>query len=47
MMLLLYVNDLFLTGKEELFKFARRKLAVEFDMKDMRMMHYFLGMEVW
>ena len=43
-MLLLYVDDLFLTGKEELIKVAR---TVEFEMKDLGMMHYFLGMEVW
>ena len=29
-MLLLYVNDLFLTGEEDLFKVARRRLDVEF-----------------
>ena len=46
-MLLLYVDDLFLTGKEELIKGARRRLATEFEMKDLDMMHYFLGMEVW
>ena len=46
-MLLLYVDDLFLTRKEELIKVARRRLAVEFEMKDLDMMHYFLGMEVW
>ena len=46
-MLLLYVDDLFLTGKEELFKYARRRLSTEFKMKDLRIMHYFLGMEVW
>ena len=34
MMLLLYVDDLFLTGKEELIKDARRKLiAIEFELK--------------
>ena len=47
MMLLLYVDDLFLTGKEEIFKDARRRLATEFKMKDLGIMHYFLGMEVW
>ena len=45
-MLLLYVNELFLTGKQELLKYARRRLASEFEMKDLGMMHYFLGMEV-
>ena len=34
-------------GKEELIEVARRTLAVEFEMKDLGMMHYFLGMEVW
>ena len=29
-MLLLYVDDLFLTGKEELIKYARRRLATKF-----------------
>ena len=45
--LLLYVDDLFLTGKEELIKVARRRLAAEFKIKDLDMMHYFIGMEVW
>ena len=40
-MLLLYVDDLFLT------EVARRILAFEFEMKDLDMMHYFPGMEVW
>ena len=39
--LLLYVNDLFLI------EVGRRRLAAEFKMKDLDMMHYFLGMEVW
>ena len=44
--LLLYVDDLSLTEKVELIKIARR-LATEFEMKNLGMMHYFLGMEVW
>ena len=47
MILLLHVNELFLTGKEELIKVARRRLDSKFKMKDLDMMHYFLGMEVW
>ena len=46
-MLLLYVDDLFLAGVDELIVYAKRKLATEFEMKDLGMMHYFLGMEVW
>ena len=46
-MLLLYVDDLFLIGKDELIKYARRILATKFEMKYLGMIHYFLGMEVW
>ena len=47
MMLLLHVDELFPIGKEELIKVARRRLAAEFEIKDLGMMHYVLGMEVW
>ena len=46
-MLLLYVDDLFLTGENELIADAKSRLAAEFEMKDLGMMHYFLGVEVW
>ena len=39
-MLLLYVNDLFLTEKVELIKFARRRLVVKFEIKDLGMVLY-------
>ena len=45
--LLLYVDDLFVTGIDGLIADTKRKLAAEFEMKDLGMMHYFLGMEVW
>ena len=45
--LLLYVDDLFLTGEEKLITYARRTLATKLEMKYLGMMHYFLGMEVW
>ena len=44
--LLLYVDDLFVTSMDGLIVDTKRKLAVEFKMKDLGMMHYFLGMEV-
>ena len=46
-MLLLYVDDLFVTSMDGLIADMKRKLAAEFEMKDLGMMHYFLGMEVW
>ena len=45
--LLLYVDDLFLISDEELIVDSKRKLAAEFEMKDLGPMHYFLGLEVW
>jgi hypothetical protein len=45
--LLLYVDDLFLTGEEKLITECKKRLAVEFEMKDLGLMHYFLGLEVW
>jgi hypothetical protein len=43
MILLLYVDDLFLTGEENLITECKKKL----EMKDLGLMHYFLGLEVW
>ena len=37
---LLYVDELFLTGKEELIKDARRRLAVEFEMKVLQLQQF-------
>jgi hypothetical protein len=45
--LLLYVNDLFITGEESLIIQCKKDLASEFDMKDLGLMHYYLGLEVW
>ena len=44
MILLLYLDDLFLTGEEKLILDSKRKLVAEFEMKDLGMMHYFLGL---
>jgi hypothetical protein len=45
--LILYVDDLFLTGNEGLMAWCKRELTSEFEMKDLGLMHYFLGLEVW
>ena len=47
MMLLLYVDDLFVTSMDGLIADTKRNIAAKFEMKDLGMMHYFLGMEVW
>jgi hypothetical protein len=45
--LLLYVDDLFLTGEENLIIDCKKKLVAKFKMKDLDLMHYLLGPEVW
>ena len=47
LILVLYVDDLFLTGNEKIIIWCKEKLAFEFKMKDLGLMHYFLGLEVW
>jgi hypothetical protein len=45
--LVLYMDDSFLTGEENLIAQTKRELSTEFEMKDLGLMHYFLGLEVW
>ena len=45
--LLMYVDDLFQTGNEKHIVEFKKKLAEKFEMKDLGLMHYFLGLEVW
>jgi len=47
LILVLYVDELFLTGANPLILKCKRDLAFEFEMKDLGPMHYFLGLEVW
>lgn len=47
LILVLYVDDLFITGELNLIQGCKRDLASEFAMKDIGLMHYFLGLEVW
>jgi hypothetical protein len=47
MILLLYVDELFIIGEESLIIHCKKELASEFDMKDLGLMHYYLGLEVW
>ena len=43
----LYVNDLIFTGNDDvMFKEFKKSMMVEFEMFDLDMMHYFLGIEV-
>jgi hypothetical protein len=44
---LLNVDDLFLTGEGKLITKCKKKIASEFEMKDLGLMHYFLGLELW
>eukprot|EP00253_Pinus_taeda_P016732 PITA_16732 len=41
------VDDLLLTGSSRLIKHFKKNLEAEFNVKDMGLMHYFLGLDVW
>ena len=45
--LVLYVDELFLTRDERLIGDCKSNLAMEFEMTDLGLMHFFLGLEVW
>ena len=45
--LLMYVDDLFLTRNEKHITNCKKNLAEEFEMKDLGLMHYFLELELW
>jgi hypothetical protein len=45
--LILYVDDIFLIGDEGIIAWCKREITSEFEMKDLGLMHYFLGLEVW
>jgi hypothetical protein len=47
LILLLYVDDLFITGAERLISSCKESLSSEFEMTDIGLMHYFLGLKVW
>jgi hypothetical protein len=46
LILVLYVDDLFLTGSERLIVECKQALTAKFEMNDLGLMHYFLGLEV-
>jgi hypothetical protein len=45
--LLFYLDDLFLIGKEKLITNCKKNLTAKFEMKDLGLMHYLLGLDVW
>ena len=47
LILVLYADDLIIIGVERLIEGCKRYLASEFEMKNIGLMHYFLGLEVW
>jgi hypothetical protein len=47
LILVLYVDDLFLTSSERLIVECKQALNAKFEMKDLGLLHYFLGLEVW
>jgi hypothetical protein len=46
LILVLYVDDRFITGSERLIVECKQALITKFEMKDLGQIHYFLGLEV-
>ena len=47
LIIVLYVDDLILMGDEQLIHSCKADLEKEFEMKDLGLLHYFLGLEIW
>jgi hypothetical protein len=47
LILVLYVDEIFLIDSERLIVECKQALTTKFEMKDLGLMHYFLGLEVW
>ena len=47
LIIILYVDDIILTDDEQLIIYCKEDLVREFEMKDMGLLHYFLGLEIW
>ena len=46
LIIVLYVDDLIIMGDEQLIHSCKTDLAKEFEMKDLGLLHYFLGLEI-
>jgi hypothetical protein len=46
LILVLYVDDIFIIGDERLIDGCNKILGSKFDIKDIGLIHYFLGLEV-
>jgi hypothetical protein len=47
LIIFLYVDDFILTGDEKPIHSFKDDLEKEFEMKDLGLLHYFLGLEIW
>lgn len=47
LILVLYIDNLILTRDENLIQYCKKYLTRECEMKDISLMHHFLGLDVW
>jgi hypothetical protein len=47
LIIILYVDDLIMISDEKLLHSCKEDLAKEFEMKDLSLLHYLLGLEIW
>ena len=46
LVIMLYVDDLFITGRERPIASCKKDLTAEYEMTNIGLMHYFFGLEV-
>ena len=47
LIIVIYVDDIILTGDEQLITYFKEDLSIEFEMKYKGLLHYFLSLEIW
>jgi len=47
LILVLYVDDIFITEADKIIVGCKKSISLEFEMKYIGLMHYFGGLDIW